>query len=76
MKLHPIVPMPGTSCVGIIYVHVHVRLGKIDGELIMPKAVITPGSHFYQGGVIYAYRCECPGSHICLGGNDWGVKYA
>ena len=54
MKLHPIVPMPGTSCVGIIYVHVHVRLGNIDGELIMPKAVITPGSHFYQGGVIYA----------------------
>ena len=43
-----------TSCVGIIYMHVHVRLGKIDGELIMPKAVITPGSHFYQGGVIYA----------------------
>ena len=33
---------------------VHVRLGKIDGELIMPKAVITPESHFYQGGVIYA----------------------
>ena len=28
---------------------VHVRLGKIDGELIMPKAVITLGSHFYQG---------------------------
>ena len=34
--------------------HVHVRLGKIDGELIMPKVVKTPGSHFYQGGVIYA----------------------
>ena len=34
--------------------HVHVRLGKIDGELIMPNAVVTPGSHFYQGGVIYA----------------------
>ena len=45
--------------------HVHVRLGKIDGELIMPKAVITPGGHFYQGG-----------SHICLGVNDWGVIYA
>ena len=34
--------------------YVRVCLGKIDGELIMPKAVITPGSHFYQGGVIYA----------------------
>ena len=39
---------------GIIYMLVHVRLGKIDGELIMPKAVITPGSLFYQGGVINA----------------------
>ena len=29
--------------------------GKIDGELIMPKAVITPGSHFYQGRVIYVF---------------------
>ena len=27
----------------------HVRLGKIDGELIMPKAVIAPGSHFIRG---------------------------
>ena len=44
--------------------HVHVRLGKIDGELIMPKAVITPGSHLSGG------------SHICLGVNDWGVIYA
>ena len=44
--------------------HVRVRLGKIDGEFIMPKAVITHASHFYQG------------SHICLGVNDWEVNYA
>ena len=30
---------------------VHILLAKIDEELIMPMAVITPGSHFYQGGV-------------------------
>ena len=44
----------------------------------MPKAVKTPGSPFYQGGVIYAYIGvnDWRVMHICLRVNDWGDKYA